>query len=255
MSLLGVLSRLVLGTIFVIGLSAHAEGKKVSITEIAPGAKSSGTTAEKGEKIDVEGLRQKYWSQGEKSDMAVIQNRQYSKAQHVEIGILGGALSSDPFLSVKSVGGRIGYYFKETLAIEVIGWKAFSSNSSAFDALQAQGLTVQTNKPKGFVGGGIDYCPIYGKLSFFGSSILHFDLGVKAGAGLTMTETGNYFTPYLGVGQRLYLTKAISLTFEYKVMYYSENIRANTNPAAGLGPMLKRTNWTNGALVGVGLLF
>ncbi len=215
----------------------------------------STSVPDKGQKIDVEGLRKKYWSQGEKGEMAIIQNRQYTKAHHLELGITGGSISSDPFLSVYSLGGSLGYYFSESFAVEAIGWKSFSSYSSAFNTLQSnQGLTVQTNPPQGFAGLGVVYSPIYGKLSLLGSAILHFDLNLKAGAGLTFTDNGNYLTPYAGIGQRLYLTHALSLTFDYKLMYYSERLQLNT--AAGAPIMFgTHNNWSNVLELGFGFLF
>lgn len=225
----------------------------LSLGAVAENA-SPPSKGDKGEKIDVEKLRNKYWSQGEQGDVSVVQNRQFTKAGRLEFSTYFGLISSDPFLSVKSLGAGLDYYFSETWALQLSGWKNFSSNSSTYDDLQAQGLNVQTNKPEWFAGAGLNFIPIYGKLSLLDNHIFHFDLGLGLGAGITSTESGKYFTPYAALSQRLYLSKHFSLKFEYRLMRYDEQLPANVRLGAPASTV-DRTNWTNSVQLGFGFLF
>src|SRR5262245_10788021 len=56
-----------------------------------------------GERVNVENIKQKYWARGDESELGVVQNRLYSKANKLELSLLGGILSTDPFLSVKAL--------------------------------------------------------------------------------------------------------------------------------------------------------
>ncbi len=238
-------------------MSAHAEKARPRNPAQEKGAQAdSGQSGEKSEKIDIDKLRNKYWAQGKDGDLAIIQNRQYSKAHRLELSLIGGFVSTDPFLSVRALGGSLSYYIKETWAIEAVGWKSFVSNSSANDSLQqVLGANVLLNRPQWFAGLGVWYIPIYGKLSLFENAILHFDLGLTAGVGFTGTDSGTDFTPYLGIGQRLYLTKSLSLKFEYKIMRYNEQVPKNVNPGSGISGTADRTNLSEAILLGVGFLF
>jgi hypothetical protein len=85
---------------------------------------------------DVGAIKERYWARGEESSLGVVQNRTYTKAGKVEIGLLGGVTLSDPFLSIQHAGGSLGYHFNEYFGLHAFGWKSFTSGSSALDTLE-----------------------------------------------------------------------------------------------------------------------
>ncbi len=223
-------------------------------TYSAPAASAS--SASTPENTDVGSIKQKYWTRGDNSEIGVVQNRIYSKAGYLEAGIFGGWILTDPFLSVHSLGGRLGYHFNEFWSVHAIGWKDFSSHSSAYTDIESQrGAVPVVNNPNWFAGGELQASLMYGKLSFLGKSVIYYDFHILGGGGTTNTENGNYLTPYAGIGQQIYLSKSVALTVDYRLMAYYEDLKETAPPPAATGQYLySRWNWTNSITLGVSVL-
>jgi outer membrane beta-barrel protein len=207
------------------------------------------------EKVDVENIKEKYWARGDESELGVVQNRLYSKARKFELGVFGGFMTSDPFLSVKGLGASLGYHFSEVWAFHVVGWKSYASSSSALETLVAGGKKANTNIPRSYVGGEFAASILYGKLSLIGKKIIYYDMHLLGGAGATSTENGTYFTPHIGIGQQIYLNQWSSIRVDYRMMRYDERIKEKeTTPILGQD-VGGRTNWTNAITIGVDFLF
>jgi outer membrane beta-barrel protein len=205
---------------------------------------------------DVGAIKNRYWTRGDDSEIGVVQNRIYSKAGFVEVGAFGGLVLTDPFLSVKSAGGRIGYHFSEFLSLHALGWKNFSGHSSAYtDFETTRGAVPLVNEPKWFAGGEIGASLLYGKLSFLGKSIIYYDFHLLGGAGMTGTDNGQYLTPFAGFGQQIYLGQSVALSIDYRLMAYYEDM-VETAPAPALTGQYVRSrwNWTNSITLGVTFL-
>ncbi len=200
-------------------------------------------------------IKQQYWSGAEEQSVGVVQNRIYSKSGKFEIGGFGGVLLTDPFLSVTSLGGTIGYHFSEFWGLRLLGWKSFSGASSAYETFEAtRGAIPLVNEPKSFYGGELALSLIYGKLSMLGKSIVYYDMHLLGGAGITATDTGNYLTPFAGIGQQVYLGQSVALSLDYRLMAYREDLR-ETVILATLGQVVRtRTNWTNSVTLGLTFL-
>jgi outer membrane beta-barrel protein len=208
------------------------------------------------ENVEAESIRDNYWSKGEERDLGVVQNRLYSKDGKLELGAFGGWISTDPFLSVRALGLSLGYHFSEYLALRALALKEFVSGSAALTTLQTtSGATANTNEPRSFVGGELEASVLYGKLSLLGQSILYYDFHFLGGAGVTATESGNYVTPSLGLGQQFYLTQGVALRVDYRAMPFKEKIleKSPLRPAFGQ-PVEERTNWTHAVTLGVVLM-
>jgi outer membrane beta-barrel protein len=228
-----------------IGININSFGGQLAFAE------DTNQSSQEPKKIEVQKLRQDYWEGGEKSESEVIQNRAYTKAHSFELNALGGVVFSDPFLANTLLGARIAYNISDTWAIHAMGWKDFVSPSDAANTFaKTAGYEALTNPPDYFYGLGVDFTPIYGKLSFFGSYILHYDLGINAGAGVTGTSTGNDFTPYVGLSQKIYLTSHLSIGLDYHLMAYSENI-----PVHDSTTQFNRVNWSNVITLNLGVFY
>jgi outer membrane beta-barrel protein len=210
----------------------------------------------KGQKLDVESVKKKYWATGNESEMNVVQNRMYSKAGRFVVEAFAGTQTGDPFLVSRNLGGLLSYHFNEYVGVNLVGWKTFNSNSSAVDAfLKASAPTPKdpnSNRPSAFVGGELSGSLIYGKLSVLGTAIVYFDLHAMAGLGQIMTQNGNYIAPTIGVGQQVFLSKTVALRADYRVLYFKEDILDRQNNNAFLDA---RDNWTNTFNLGVSIFF
>mgnify|MGYP000505615145 CR=1 FL=1 len=213
------------------------------------------TCAQSAEKVDVEQIKEKYWARGSAPEMGVVQNRTYSKALRIESSIFAGISTTDPFLSVRTAGGSIGFHFSEYLAFHVVAFKSFVSPSTALKTFEDTiAATTNYNSPKWFVGAEGSASLLYGKLSLLGQKILYYDMHLTGGAGLTSTRNGDYFTPTLGLGQQVYLSQNISLRLDYRVMAYREDIVERVITSK-LGQVTdRRYNFTHSVIFGLTFL-
>lgn len=206
-------------------ISRSDADEKKSGSKKADSAQSSPAASEE---VDVEGIKKKYWATGDESELGVVQNRLYSKARRFNLGVSGGTIIGDPFLTTQTYGVNAGYHFSEYFGLNLMYWKLPTSKSEAlktFEAPPRSGATANTNYPKSFYGGELSYSPLYGKLSLVGKSIIYYDFHLLGGGGITRTETGNYATGLVGAGQRFYLSSFMSLRVDYRVLGYKENIK------------------------------
>ncbi|MCM2278520.1 MAG: outer membrane beta-barrel domain-containing protein [Oligoflexia bacterium] len=231
---------------------------------LLPGAAPA---AEDADKVNVESIKEKYWARGDESEIGVVQNRLYSKAYKFEFGMFGGSLNTDPFLAVKTLGGSVGFHFSEYLAANVVAWKTYVGPSSAYDGFvatiqESEGVPAipTTNDPKAYLGAEGEASILYGKLSLLGKAIIYYDLHLLGGLGVTSTQNGNYFTPSLGIGQQIYLSKEISVRLDYRAMTYRETLIARQSAAdqaalVNAGEGKPRTNWTHAVTLGINFFF
>lgn len=204
-------------------------------------------------RLPIDRVKERYWENGRETELRVVQNRLYTQAKKIEFGVFGGFVSQDPFLSIKNFGAALSYHLDDFWAVSILGWKDSANPSSALVTLeQANNVTANTNIPDHFLGLGVDYVPIYGKLSLIGKAIIYFDTRVSVGYGKTKTESGNNGTPFLGVGEQIYLNRYCSLRVDYRLFEYGEDLTEKTSSASNYGKIVShRTSWNSNFIVGL----
>lgn len=239
--------------------SAPAFGKDLlsseSARQIGAGSPHSAPPSDV-EQVNVDSIKEKYWARGNATELGVVQNRAYSKKGKLEFSVMGGILYSDPFLSVTPVGGSIGYHFSEYLSLHALGFKHFVTPSSALQTFQSEssGGTVNANIPRYYVGLEGMGSLFYGKLSVLGQAIIYYDFYLTLGGGATNTESGTYATPTIGLGQRFYSSRHISIRLDYRMAYYREDILEKVIPTK-LGQIAgARDNFNNVIVLGISLM-
>lgn len=230
----------------------------------APAQASAGSAAapqatDAAERVNVEKIKEKYWARGDSTELGVVQNRLYSKAKRVEFSLLGGLVTTDPFLSVKQFGGSLGYHFSEYFSAHLLAWKYSVSGSSANTVLEASGKKANTNEPKDYVGAEARASLLYGKLSLIGKSIIYYDFHLLGGVGSVNTETsdrtGRSVAPHAGLGQHFYLSRSASFNVDYRVQRYTDQPQEKAITSQ-LGVLRNpRTNWAHSISIGFSLLF
>jgi outer membrane beta-barrel protein len=214
-------------------------------------AQGTPTPSNSGEAADVSKVTEKYWAEGKESELGVVQNRRYSNEGHIELDLLTGSISSDPFLSTSSYGGSIGYHLTPNLSLHAIAWKASADDSDAYRQLrvEAPSADLYRNRPRGFYGLQVNENLLYGKASLFGKMIIYVDLFILGGAGMTSTDTGSNFTPFVGLGQKIHLNSFAVLHLDYRIMRYAESVKNSG------GLVRERANVTDAVSLGLGLQF
>lgn len=217
---------------------AFAEEKGASTEDTSPDA------------AELEKIKQRYWAQGNEKEMGVVQNRLYTKEGRVEATLLGGFVTTDPFLNVRTLGGSIGYHLDETFSLHAFSWKDFSSGSAALTTLQEGGKKANTNRPFATAGMEARASLLYGKLSLVGRKILYYDMHAGAGVAVTRTENGTYPGPVLSIGQNIFLTNSLTFRVDYRLLAYREDI-IEREITAKLGQSVgMRNNFSNAITFG-----
>lgn len=208
--------------------------------------------------VQVDTVKEAYWNRTSEGDIEVVQNRQYSKKNRLSIGASIGTASTDPFLSVQAASASLGYHFSETFGVTAIYRKYLVSDSKAYDEFRSGVSTnvaagtavINTNRPSSFMGGEMEYSPLYGKISLSGASIVHYDAHLLLGAGITDTETGKYFTPTVGVGPQFYLGNSVAVRLDYRLAMMKETLKDKS--ATGNGRIAgERTNFSHQVNLGL----
>jgi len=208
-------------TIIIILLAASSTlmSRQASAEDPVPPAEEASPDA-----AELDKIKQRYWAQGNEKEMGVVQNRLYTKEDRVEATLLGGFVTTDPFLSVKTLGGSIGYHLDETFSFHAFGWRDFTSGSAALSTLQEGGKKANTNRPFATAGLETRASLLYGKLSLVGKKILYYDMHAGAGVAVTRTENGTYPGPVLSIGQNIFLTNSLTFRVDYRLIAYREDI-------------------------------
>ncbi len=148
-----------------------------------------------------------------------VQRKGFLKRHRFELGVDVPATVNDAFYQKVGVGGRLAYHFEDSFALAVRGAKywqlktdhvregqlAFSSqalNSQVYWLAMADGM----------------WSPVYGKIAWLGSRIVHFDMYLLAGFGGVSTATsvaprneGLHIAADVGAGVRFYPTSWLAL--------------------------------------------
>lgn len=206
------------------------------------------------ERVNVDSIKEKYWARGNEAELGVVQNRIYTKAKLFELGVLGGIQISDPFLSTKQFGLSLGYHFTEFVAVHAFAWKSWSSPSAALDTMRSRGQEANINPIEAYYGAELAGSILYGKLSLMGKAIIHYDMHLLGGLGITKTESGACLTPHVGLGQQIYLSKRTSLKIDYRMMAYNEKILEKVVTPLLYREQGSRMNYTNAITFGISIL-
>lgn len=129
----------------------------------------------------------------------VIQDRQYEKSSKHIFSLYGGVIPNDDLFWVIPIGGRYGYFFTETIAVEVSGAYQFSFGNNMKSALEPD--TWRYFNPymalKWYANVGGLWYPIYGKMALLGSNLGHFDIGIKASIGAIGAKMTKFEKDYI----------------------------------------------------------
>jgi hypothetical protein len=143
-----------------------------------------------------------------------LQKNDFLKALRHEVNLYGGLLMSDVMGKAPLACVSYAFHFNEDLALEAsFAWTQFSSTLSK-PLSRATGYDVLPAHDARLYLGGLVWDPFHGKFILTGATIVHFDLFVRVGAGVTDSRTSRGLTYLVGAGIRLYLLSWLSLRLE-----------------------------------------
>jgi outer membrane beta-barrel protein len=172
----------------------------------------------------------------------VLQNRKYTKADHLMLSALVGPGFSNPYRSTYSLDARATYYFTENWGFEVFYSKTFNSANSTYNSL----VSTQTNlipvvrQIDQSYGLTLQWVPWYAKINVF-NEILHFDWYFDGGAGTVQTSintsgqkagvwtTNNQFAGFLGTGHLYHVTQNFLVRLDFNCTLYSSQTSTSSS--------------------------
>ena len=148
-----------------------------------------------------------------------VQKKPFLKKSRIELFPHFALDLNDPFYQHLIAGGAVGYHLADSLAVEARGGVVFASiQQSAIRFVRRETDSLVKDVPEFRYHGDLDlvWAPVYGKISLFGESILHFDTYLTAGPGVFGTDAGPAAAANVGIGQRYFITDWLTARFELR---------------------------------------
>lgn len=190
-------------------------------------------------KINTKKLVDEYWTPSRKK-YSLIQKRYFVKALRPMISLTGGVHVNNPEHEGFFGQAGAGFFFSEKVGIEFqYANSSLKGNDviDRLDGLSGGSSTLDRTKTLSYIGGALNYSPIYAKMSFLGYKILYYDLILSAQAGLTTYEQTlatnsseeTAMTVGFGITQMFYLNRHLSLKVDFTNRWYEAEVLKYTN--------------------------
>ena len=189
----------------------------------------------------------------ERREIRVIQKRDILKEARHGISVFGGVVPNDDFFAYVAMGLGYRYYFSEDFALNVrVSYTAPQKTSleSSLTASRPEGPGLEVRLPQTLLGyalAGVDWNLLHGKLGFFSTRLVEFDLALNFGVGAVYTkivDQGKESTPFqvfdpagnVGATLQVYLSNRWALGLDFTQIFYPklrDTFGSETHPGAG----------------------
>jgi outer membrane beta-barrel protein len=184
-----------------------------------------------------------FWS--EQRRVRVLQRRLYETSGELQLTLFMGAIPNDPFLKYWPLGLRVGYWTSESIAIELTGsYIGINGNTDLANFLDERGNVdvFLRDVQQWRVNVVALWSPIYGKFSFVGTKLAHFDWYFGGGAGvlgvenpqegnLTIVESEIKPEVVLLTGWNLHLSQRFALRMDYRQHIFEKSSGGVATPS------------------------
>ena len=174
-----------------------------------------------------------FWA--EQRRVRVLQRRLYQTDGEFQLTLYAGAVPNDPFFNYFPVGLRFGYHISESIAIELSGAYNIQSTTELKDFLEEDENTdvFVRDVQRWRANVAVLWSPIYGKFSFLGTKLAHFDWYFGAGVGVLgaenpadgdLTVTSTSIKPEVAIitGWNLHLHQRWALRLDYRQFVFQK---------------------------------
>lgn len=211
--------------LMVSGIAGAAEKAKAASGGTTPAKDAAPAEGE----VDISDIQSQYWKAHDR-EFEVIQNKLYTKENRIELTPLFGLYQRVDFQDTRTLGLSAAYHFSDMWGAELMGYKMFTNDSHILRTFkETRNATVEFNAERYYAGASALFTPVYGKFSFLGKKISHFDLYLSAGGGVVMT-TAMRPAVSAGLGQKFWVSPKWNFRVEYRWMRYND--RVNTTQGA-----------------------
>lgn len=180
--------------------------------------------------VVAEAGKKKEKTQKETEYIRVVQSKVFLRRGRVEISPTFGLNLNDSLQRYVFMGLRFSYHISDYFAIGAnFAYAAESKAGQQEYLLGDTGLKTQVDPVKYMFELSGYYVPVYGKFALFNRTIVHWDGYLTIGLGATKTEGNVLFSGSLGIGWRIYLTRFLTMNFEFRDYLYRESILNQKN--------------------------
>lgn len=192
-----------------------------------------------------------------------VKSRNVTTKSRIDVGLFGGYALTEPIYDTAKFGVAANYHFSELHSLGVV----FSQNSSGLSK-DAQGLKDSHNldfnrapKPKNTVLLDYNFKPYYGKLSLTKSAVINTTIYASGAAGMVAYENKSYPAVAVGMGERFYFNKSLSLKTDLRLFVHQAPIpfqrgaMLTNNPTPSFDSFKERITYTTNLEVGLNYLF
>jgi outer membrane beta-barrel protein len=168
--------------------------------------------------LSPEEARRRAWG-----DVVVVPRRAVRKYHRLELAPLFGVTINDNLIHHFGFGGMATFYLTEVLALGLEGQYFVSQLTDRYNLIPLEYRRLPTvNKYIWHAALDFSYVPIYGKFALFNRAIIHWEIYVIAGVGVTQTEviprnpadrgfTNYNITPNVGIGGRIFFNRWLAM--------------------------------------------
>jgi len=160
-----------------------------------------------------------------------VKNRNVQTAGRIDIGLFGGLALTEPIANTTKFGLAANYHFNEYHSLGLF----LVSNSSGLSK-DAEGLRNDfrldfTRAPQPETSFMLDYNykPFYGKMSFTKNGVINTTIYGSAALGMVKYQHKSYPALAVGIGERFYFTKSLSLKTDLRVFAHQAPIPFKKN--------------------------
>lgn len=181
-------------------------------------------------------------------DVEAVYNKKFKHKKRHELSAGGGLYFRNDLNSTISTGGNYTYHFSEYHSWEILNFIFLSNRETQLrkEIKDKTGLVPDTEDNQFFLTTAYSLHPTYGKIAWFGSKILHFDLYFLIGGGVRKLAGKNLVKPAAtgGAGFRFYLSQRLSLRLDARDLLFSEKQQSGNKwihafvPTVGLSVLL-----------------
>jgi outer membrane beta-barrel protein len=184
-----------------------------------------------------------FW--GKKREVKIVQRREFIKDGKMEASVFGGIIPNDDFIFYITPTARFGYHFAESFMVEGSFSYAMERDTGLKSFLEDSDIGLKSADIREFIemyyNASILWSPIYGKISFLGTKLTHFDTFVGLGVGFFHTraredDTNPDFQSRLKpsantvLGFRWHVTDLINVRTEYRHYFFEKALGGISKP-------------------------
>lgn len=206
------------------------------------------TAAQAQEMVEIGALRN--------DDIAVVQDVLYPKAKRSEFGGHLGWMPFDPLVTTPNAQFSFDKHFSESWSFSLWAGGGYGLKTLRYAELEgpAIGVAPYAFRYLGSLLAGGAWAPIYGKMAFGGTKVVHYDLHFLAMAGATAEASvipGGGFavspTVSLGLGARFFVKENLAVRFtlrddmmlQYRKLTQNWNFKQNAGITLGITAFTK----------------